>query len=580
MLAGLKHFRHRRHEVILFHVLDPAELDFPFRQMTLFKGLEELPDVLADPRALRQAYLQRVRSVFASGQARLPRAADRLCATAHRPVAGNRAVELSGLADEPNQVREHEADEENGHKKHEKTQKFLSGRVSRDLAAPLVRPAAAIVARRRSASLPQDLVFAYRLSLVRPVAMMYPPLAFGFGNLLMFWWLAAAGLPIVIHLWNKRKYREVPWAAIEYLLAALRKNSRRIRLEQWMLLAMRTLIIALVVLAMAEPFLEQRRPRASLPGQRTHKLLVIDGSYSMAYKPTDKTRFERAKQLADADRRGEPAGRRLHAGPDGHPAERHRRFAGHGAARFSGGDRQSEAAARRRRSAGHAGQSRRSARRRPSTRAWRGAKFIFSPTWAATLGCPSWERRGRGRISRSAGAAGRAGHAGRARPGPAGDARTWPSPSLRTADPFTVVGREVTLDRRGAAISARWPRAHQSGRVLRRRPSPQGSLRRPRPPASKRRCRSAIASRRPATTSSKLGWAPTCSTSTTIAGCRCRSRNILRVLCVDGKPAGGGLGGATDYLVLALDPDAGRSEQAASWSSRRSFPKARCSSAT
>jgi uncharacterized protein (DUF58 family) len=58
MLAGLKHFRHRRHEVILFHVLDPAELDFPFRQMTLFKGLEQLPDVLADPRALREAYLK------------------------------------------------------------------------------------------------------------------------------------------------------------------------------------------------------------------------------------------------------------------------------------------------------------------------------------------------------------------------------------------------------------------------------------------------------------------------------------------------------------------------------------------
>ena len=43
MLAGLKHFRHRRHEVMLFHVLDPAELDFPFRQMTLFKGWSSCP---------------------------------------------------------------------------------------------------------------------------------------------------------------------------------------------------------------------------------------------------------------------------------------------------------------------------------------------------------------------------------------------------------------------------------------------------------------------------------------------------------------------------------------------------------
>jgi uncharacterized protein (DUF58 family) len=57
MLAGLKHFRHRRHEVILFHVLDPAELDFPFQQIMLFKGLEQMPDVLTDPQSLRKAYL-------------------------------------------------------------------------------------------------------------------------------------------------------------------------------------------------------------------------------------------------------------------------------------------------------------------------------------------------------------------------------------------------------------------------------------------------------------------------------------------------------------------------------------------
>jgi uncharacterized protein (DUF58 family) len=58
MMAGLKHFRHRRHEVILLHVLDPAELDFPFRNTTLFRGLEQLPEVLVEPRALRKAYLE------------------------------------------------------------------------------------------------------------------------------------------------------------------------------------------------------------------------------------------------------------------------------------------------------------------------------------------------------------------------------------------------------------------------------------------------------------------------------------------------------------------------------------------
>ncbi|MEX2558498.1 MAG: DUF58 domain-containing protein, partial [Pirellulales bacterium] len=62
MLAGLKHFRHRRHEVVLFHVLDPAELDFPFRDTMLFKGLEQWPDVLTDPAALRKAYIQEFQS--------------------------------------------------------------------------------------------------------------------------------------------------------------------------------------------------------------------------------------------------------------------------------------------------------------------------------------------------------------------------------------------------------------------------------------------------------------------------------------------------------------------------------------
>jgi uncharacterized protein (DUF58 family) len=57
LLTGLKHLRHRRHEVILFHVLDEYELTFPFRQLTLFKGMEGYPQLFAEPRALREQYL-------------------------------------------------------------------------------------------------------------------------------------------------------------------------------------------------------------------------------------------------------------------------------------------------------------------------------------------------------------------------------------------------------------------------------------------------------------------------------------------------------------------------------------------
>jgi len=58
MLAGLRHFSYRRHEVIVMHILDPAELEFPFQQPTLLLGMEDLPDVMTEPKSLRRAYLK------------------------------------------------------------------------------------------------------------------------------------------------------------------------------------------------------------------------------------------------------------------------------------------------------------------------------------------------------------------------------------------------------------------------------------------------------------------------------------------------------------------------------------------
>jgi uncharacterized protein (DUF58 family) len=62
LLAGLKHFRHRRHDVIVLHVLDPAEIDFPFQHVTMFKGLEALGEVVTEPRSLRSADQQEVQT--------------------------------------------------------------------------------------------------------------------------------------------------------------------------------------------------------------------------------------------------------------------------------------------------------------------------------------------------------------------------------------------------------------------------------------------------------------------------------------------------------------------------------------
>ncbi|MFQ5654884.1 MAG: DUF58 domain-containing protein [Planctomycetota bacterium] len=59
---GLRRLRHDRHEIILFHLMDPEEITFPFQRMTLFEGMEGYPDLLANPNSLREAYLAEVES--------------------------------------------------------------------------------------------------------------------------------------------------------------------------------------------------------------------------------------------------------------------------------------------------------------------------------------------------------------------------------------------------------------------------------------------------------------------------------------------------------------------------------------
>ena len=112
----------------------------------------------------------------------------------------------------------------------------------------------------------------------------------------MLWWLAAAAAPLLIHLLSRRRYREVSWAAMEYLLAALQKRSRRLRFEHWLLLAVRTGLIISIVIAVAGPYVE-KLGGTSVAGNPVHRVLVLDGSYSMAYKPADRSRFEMAKDL-------------------------------------------------------------------------------------------------------------------------------------------------------------------------------------------------------------------------------------------------------------------------------------------
>lgn len=69
---GLRHLRYKKHEVMMFQILDPQEIEFPFEDVTLFKGLEEMGELLTEPRSLREGYMEQL-SQFTEGLKKLCR---------------------------------------------------------------------------------------------------------------------------------------------------------------------------------------------------------------------------------------------------------------------------------------------------------------------------------------------------------------------------------------------------------------------------------------------------------------------------------------------------------------------------
>jgi len=61
VISGLKHFRHKRHEVIVFHILDPMEINFNFKRNALFKDMETGEELTTQPWHIKAEYQKRVK---------------------------------------------------------------------------------------------------------------------------------------------------------------------------------------------------------------------------------------------------------------------------------------------------------------------------------------------------------------------------------------------------------------------------------------------------------------------------------------------------------------------------------------
>lgn len=124
-------------------------------------------------------------------------------------------------------------------------------------------------------------------------------LGLAFLNPLLLWALPLAAVPIIIHILNRRRFTKVPWAAMDFLLRAMKRNRKRLRMEQWLVLLLRVLAVLLLISLVSRPQLGG----SSLLGSRTHHIVILDDSASMTQRTGSAALFEKAqdriKILAD-----------------------------------------------------------------------------------------------------------------------------------------------------------------------------------------------------------------------------------------------------------------------------------------
>jgi uncharacterized membrane protein len=108
--------------------------------------------------------------------------------------------------------------------------------------------------------------------------------------------LAAASIPILIHLLNLRKLKKIEFSTLIFLKELQKNKIRRVRLKQWLLLALRVLIILMLVTAFARPTLEGISIGGTTSAAKTTAVFILDDTFSMSVIDQKGSYFNQAIQ--------------------------------------------------------------------------------------------------------------------------------------------------------------------------------------------------------------------------------------------------------------------------------------------
>lgn len=118
-----------------------------------------------------------------------------------------------------------------------------------------------------------------------------------FLNPFVLFGLAAASIPIILHLINLRKQKTIEFSTLKFLKELQKSSIKKLKIKQWLLLLLRTLLIIFAVLAFSRPTIQ-----SSLPGfteySNTSMVILLDNSYSMDVSDENGNRFRQSQKIA------------------------------------------------------------------------------------------------------------------------------------------------------------------------------------------------------------------------------------------------------------------------------------------
>ena len=105
-----------------------------------------------------------------------------------------------------------------------------------------------------------------------------------FANPMFLWALTAAAIPLMLHMFQRRKTVVTPFPTLRFLKAAQKRSSSRIKFENFLLWLLRTLLLLMLGFAFALPVLRTTAGGSWLTRTRRDVAIVLDASYSMNYE--------------------------------------------------------------------------------------------------------------------------------------------------------------------------------------------------------------------------------------------------------------------------------------------------------